>query len=137
MRSFDLTRVLVLPQMGGRAALSISPGPSADDRQVHPDLADQHLGGDGAAFAGDQLYQPVLAHRLEGARQVACLPAGQYRQFRKRRWVPLVDDPKQPAVWFGQHLRQRLKGSEPDFRLVGPAMALPACDLQGTFAERV
>jgi hypothetical protein len=73
----------------------------------------------------DQPYQAVPAHRFEGARQIAGLPAGQRLQFRQRRGAPLVDDAQQPAVRFRQYLRQRLDRGEPDFRLIGPATALP------------
>ena len=59
-------------------------GCSPDKRQVHPYLADQHLGRDRTALAGDKLDDTALAHGFEGAREVARFPAGQRGQCGER-----------------------------------------------------
>lgn len=141
-RSYDYSnlsvkgRADVFPHGGCETPETADPRAAAERAAVHP-TSDRSIRTSRTSTSGataprlprtslmDQPYQAVPAHRFEGARQVAGLPAGQRLQFRQRRGAPLVDDAQQPAVRFRQHLRQRLDRGEPDFRLIGPATALP------------
>src|SRR5690348_1422402 len=77
-----------------------------------------HLRGDPAPFAAFEPNQPVALHCPKGAREVGLGLPGDPRKLVERAGRLRGDYTKQLAVAGRQHLGKRLRGGEPDLRLV-------------------
>ena len=81
------------------------------------------------------LHEPVVRHGAQRAREIARLPAREFRQGRNGARLGFLYQAQQRAVFVAEHFRQGPHGGEPNLRVLGARLKFTTGDSEHTLAN--